>query len=105
MTQPQTGRERLLYWIAALGALTLLLELATGVVLWLALPRDGDGDGDGGGFGRRGGDHSFATLDRHSWSDPHNWIGLALVAVVLVHLALNWRWITDQTRRLLSAPP
>jgi hypothetical protein len=63
MTQPQANaRERLLYWIAALAALTLLLELATGLVLWLALPR-------GGGFGRRGGDHSFAALDRHTWAD------------------------------------
>jgi Domain of unknown function (DUF4405) len=99
MTQQQAeARERLLYWIAALGALTLLLELATGLVLWLALPR-------GGGFGRGGGDHTFATLDRHTWTDLHDWIGLALVAVVLAHLALNWRWITDQTRRLLSTPP
>ena len=100
MTQRQANPpERLLYWVAALGALTLLLELATGLVLWLALPRGGGGFGRGGG-----GDQSFAALERHSWADLHNWIGLALVAVVLVHLALNWRWITDQTRRLLSAP-
>jgi Domain of unknown function (DUF4405) len=98
MTQPPANREQLLYWIAALGALTLLLELATGLVLWLALPRGG------GGFGRRGGDHSFAALERHTWADPHNWIGLALVTVVLVHLALNWRWIAGHTRRLLTAP-
>jgi Domain of unknown function (DUF4405) len=100
VTEPRANqRERLLYWVAALGALALLLELATGLVLWLALPRGG-----GGGFGRGGGDQSFAALDRHSWADLHNWTGLALVAVVLVHLALNWRWITDQTRRLLTAP-
>ena len=100
MTHRQAARERLLYWVAALGALTLLLELATGLVLWLALPRGG-----GGGSGRRGDDHSFAALDRHTWADLHDWIGLALVAVVFVHLALNWRWIIDQTRRLLAAPP
>ena len=94
-------REALLYWIAIAGALTLAMELATGLILWLALPSGhGPALGRGSGSGR-----AFAAVDRHTWVDLHNWAGIALVAVVGVHLALNWRWVREQTRGLLAGPP
>ena len=92
-------REALLYSIAIAGALTLAMELATGLILWLALP-----SGHGAGLGRGSG-RAFAAVDRHTWVDLHNWAGMALVAVVGVHLALNWRWVREQTRGLLAGPP
>lgn len=92
-------REALLYSIAIAGALTLAMELATGLILWLALP-----SGHGAGLGRGSG-RAFAGVDRHTWVDLHNWAGMALVAVVGVHLALNWRWVREQTRGLLAGPP
>jgi hypothetical protein len=101
-------REALLYAIAIAGALTLAIALATGLILWLALP-SGHGAGLGGrgpGLGGHGAGRSeFAAVDRHTWVDLHNWAGIALVAVVGVHLALNWRWVREQTQGLLAGPP
>jgi hypothetical protein len=91
-------REPLRYWIATAAALTLAAELFTGVILWLALDA-----GAGRGFGRGGG-REFAGVERHTWVDLHDWVGLTLGAVVVVHLALNWRWVVEQTRRLLAGP-
>ena len=91
-------REALLYSIAIAGALTLAMELATGLILWLALP-----SGHGAGLGRGSG-RAFAAVDRHTWVDLHNWAGMALVAVVGVHLALNWRWVREQTQGMLARP-
>ena len=92
-------REALLYSIAIAGALTLAMALATGLILWLALP-SGHGPGLGRGSGR-----AFAAVDRHTWVDLHDWAGMALVAVVGVHLALNWRWVREQTQNMLAGPP
>jgi mono/diheme cytochrome c family protein len=31
--------------------------------------------------------------DRHQWGDLHRWISYLFVALMLVHLALNWNWL------------
>jgi len=33
----------------------------------------------------------------------HEWLGIALVAMVVAHLLLAWSWIATQSRRLLTA--
>ncbi len=33
----------------------------------------------------------------------HEWLGLAIVGMVFVHLLLAWSWIASQTRRLFAA--
>ena len=32
----------------------------------------------------------------------HEWLGLAMVAMVLAHLLFSWSWIASQSRRLLT---
>jgi cytochrome b len=34
----------------------------------------------------------------------HEWLGLAMVAMVLAHLLFAWSWIASQTRRLFTLP-
>lgn len=29
---------------------------------------------------------------RHDWGDLHTWLAYAFLALILVHLALHWRW-------------
>jgi len=44
--------------------------------------------------GSRGG-HGLSALGmtRHEWGDIHVWIGWGVVAITLLHLALNWVWL------------
>jgi Domain of unknown function (DUF4405) len=35
----------------------------------------------------------------------HEWVGLALILILLVHLACNWNWIVGTTRRILGRLP
>lgn len=32
-------------------------------------------------------------MSRHDWGAWHTWVGYAVAALVLVHLALHWRWL------------
>ena len=90
-------RAATLYWVAVAALLALLVEVVSGFVLWIALPR-----GDGfrfRGSGSRLAHQSFG-FDRATWLDIHDWAGIALVAILLVHLVLHWRWVANVTRRV-----
>lgn len=43
--------------------------------------------------GSRGG-HGLSVLGwgRHDWGDLHTWFAYGFLAMILVHLALHWRW-------------
>jgi len=40
---------------------------------------------------------------RDTWGAMHTWGGLAMIAVVAVHLALHWAWVGMMGRRMLKA--
>ena len=35
----------------------------------------------------------------------HEWLGIAIVVIIVVHLLLNWQWITSITMRLIQDIP
>jgi len=66
----------------------------TGLLLAFRLP-----PGSRGGRGL-----SAWGLDRHEWGDIHLWIGYALLALIVVHLALHWRWFWAVASRKRAWP-
>jgi len=44
--------------------------------------------------GSRGG-HGLSALGmtRHEWGDIHLWLAWAVLAITMLHMALNWRWL------------
>ncbi len=74
-------------------------QLFSGVVVWLIMPR---GYGDflfmKAGLGR-----TFWGLQRNEWLDLHAWVAVAMVAIVIIHIIMHWRWIVNMTLgKLLS---
>lgn len=63
--------------------LLLCAMAGTGVLLAFRLP-----PGSRGGAG-----WSVWGWTRHDWGDLHGWLGLAFLALVLVHLVLHWAWL------------
>jgi mono/diheme cytochrome c family protein len=45
---------------------------------------------------------SLWGLSRHQWGGIHFWISVALLSVLLVHLALHWQWVVTVIRRQLT---
>jgi len=54
----------------------------TGLLLYFVLPP---------GSGRHG--QTLVGMDRHEWGDWHLYLALTGLALVLVHVALHWRWM------------
>ena len=67
-----------------MGLLALVLALST-FLLWVVFPQ---------GF--------FPS--RLLWLQIHKWVGLALGVVVLIHVALHWKWLVHRTRCYLERP-
>jgi len=88
-------------WVTAVSmALLGLAEAVSGFVLWLGFP-SGGGRGWGGGFGEL----TFWGLSRHTWIDIHDWVAVALLALVLVHIILHWKWLLRMAKALFPGKP
>lgn len=72
-----------------------IVEAISGFVLWFALPT-------GGGQGRRVIEPTFWALSRHNWVDIHDWAAVALTAIVIIHLAIHWKWVIRMLKMALS---
>lgn len=55
--------------------------------------------------GSRGG-RSLSALGwgRHDWGDLHTWISYAFLALILLHMALHWRWFWQIAAKRRSWP-
>jgi|GEM_PF-1364711 uncharacterized iron-regulated membrane protein len=65
-----------------------IFQAISGVVLFLA-PK-----------GYRSGKAVLLGLEKSIWSDYHSYIGLILIAVVILHLTLNWRMFVNELKVL-----
>jgi hypothetical protein len=58
----------------------------------------------GGYMGGRNPTYGVTVLfERHVWEWLHTWLGLAMIAVALIHLAIHWRWVVSMARRMWRA--
>lgn len=41
-------------------------------------------------------------FDRHTWDAIHTWGGILMIAAVILHLVIHWRWIKMMARRMIK---
>jgi cytochrome b subunit of formate dehydrogenase len=90
------SKTKLNYLLDAVIAFALILSALSGIVFLFA--------GSGGYQGGR--NPSFRAevlgISRQVWSDLHTWVGLVMIAGVVIHLVLHWAWIVCMTRRMIK---
>lgn len=86
-------RSSLNLLIDALATLVMLALIATGLVVRYILPAGSGGHGRGGGLVLWG-------LDRHGWGDVHFWLAVAIGVLMVLHVALHWRWVCTIIREV-----
>jgi hypothetical protein len=86
-------------FIASVTLLILFVaDCFTGFVIWLILPRGAlDYYNMLSGMGR-----TFWGLQRNVWVDIHVWLATLIVAIVIIHIILNWRWLVDVSKKILN---
>jgi hypothetical protein len=86
-------KGKYLFSLVTIMLLTGLAEAISGFILWFALPSGG---------GRRNLALTYWGLTRHSWIDIHDWVAIALVVIVAIHLIIHWKWVMCITRNLAA---
>jgi len=84
MSKPKKTTVNLIVDVAIL---VLMLTLAcTGLVVRYTLPPGSGGHGGGRGLLLWG-------MDRHEWGGVHFWLAVALLVLLVLHVALHWGWV------------
>jgi cytochrome b561 len=75
-------------------------------IVWFILPRGVGMHGSPycsqSGHGPTGNYWTVLGWPRYIWVEIHSWMGVALAAIILVHIILHWRWIVETTKRAKS---
>ncbi len=92
-------KTRLNYWLDMVIALAFGLSALSGIAFLFM--------GTGGYHGGRNPAHlqTWLGLARGTWSDLHTLFGLVLIAGVLFHLVLHWKWVVCVTKEMFKPRP
>ena len=91
-TQQVSKQTQRNWWIDA-GLLISALLAALSGIYFLFLP-------NGGYQGGRNPYYNIQVMfERSTWEDLHTWGGIAMVVVVVIHLAIHWSWVTNMIRK------
>lgn len=77
--------------VDVLTAILFLMMVASGYVLWFALPP---------GTNRT---HALWGLLRHEWGTLHAAASIGLLGLVIVHVALHWQWLVTNVCKRIGA--
>ena len=51
---------------------------------------------------RQGGYQEFLGIIKKDWNNIHNYFGIALIIIMLIHLGLHWNWILCMTENIFT---
>ena len=90
------GKALEIYGSILILIVLFVFDVLSGLVLWLVLPRGAwDYIPMMNGSGRR-----FLGLQRIVWLDLHAWTAVTIVAIIIVHLILNWNWVVGVSKSI-----
>jgi len=87
------GKVKWNFWVDMVTVLTFSAMVGSGVLAKWILPP-----------GSRGGEGLvWLNQGRHFWGDVHFWIGIGILALVILHIWLHWSWVVVTWKRLVGS--
>ena len=95
MSRKRVSRASLNYVVDVAIGVGFLLAAVSGIVLYFV---------PGGFQGGRNPQYLQAVLGltHHQWDGLHTWSSFVMIAGVLGHLMLHWKWMVCMTKKLLT---
>ena len=81
------------FFVVVILFILALFQAMTGLIMWLAFPENSENGHDAV-------EATFWSLSQHAWAVPHRWVAIALLAVIIIHLVINWKWLVSTVRGL-----
>lgn len=51
---------------------------------------------------RKGRYQEFLEIQKGTWSEIHNWAGMLMIILVIIHLILHWKWVKCVTKNFFK---
>jgi len=93
------------YFLDILLALSVLVTLVAGYIIWFVLPRGTGLHGfekcmqEGYGYGNI---DIALGFPRFIWVDIHNWAAVALLVIIILHVILHISWFIQTTKKIAN---
>lgn len=85
-------KSKINYFVDILALISFLITGITGLIIFFFLP---------GGI-RQGGYQEFLGITKVTFVQFHNYSGILMVVLVLIHFILHWDWIVCMTKNLFK---
>jgi predicted ferric reductase len=85
-------KNKLNFVVDFLALISFLVVAKTGLIILFFLP-----DGV-----RQGRYQEFFGITKSTYSDIHNWAGVILIILVIIHVILHWQWIVCSIKNLFK---
>jgi cytochrome b subunit of formate dehydrogenase len=86
------NKQKINYTIDFLALVVFVITAFTGLVLMFSMPSGV----------RQGRFQSLLGIEKTTWIKLHDWFGLVLIILVVIHLILHWDWLVLMTRNILK---
>jgi cytochrome b subunit of formate dehydrogenase len=86
------NKRKINYIIDFPALISFVITAFTGLALMLFMPS---------GI-RQGRFQSLWGIEKTTWIKLHDWSGLVLIILVIIHLILHWNWVVIMTRNTLK---
>ena len=80
------------YIIDVLMTIASIIVGGTGLILFFFLPSGV----------KQGRYQEFLGIPKHIIADIHDWSGIIIIVLVLIHIILHWKWIVRMTKNMFS---
>ncbi|MFA6089214.1 MAG: DUF4405 domain-containing protein [Candidatus Woesearchaeota archaeon] len=85
-------KPKINYVIDMFLVISFVITAITGIIIFIFLP---------GGV-RQGSYQEFLGITKSLWSGVHDYAGLTMIVLSLIHLILHWNWIIVMTKRIFK---
>ena len=82
------NKSKINYVVDFLLGLSFLITAITGLVIFFLLPK---------GI-KQGSYQEFLGIVKGTWSSIHDWSGIIMIVLSIVHLILHWKWVVCMTK-------
>lgn len=84
------AKPKLNFWIDFIMLIAFIVTGITGVILFF-IPS-----------GNRSGYTEVFGIIKQVWSEWHQWFGITMIVLVLIHFLLHWNWFVCMTKNLFK---
>jgi Domain of unknown function (DUF4405) len=81
------GKALRLWTVNVISFILFVILCSTGLINWLVLPR---------GYQARG---DFLISLRHFFIAFHEWVGIAFIVLIIIHIVLHWAYIKSNLKK------